>query len=136
MCSPSNPPIGTTKKSPYYQNGLFHGWIRFSAEKPFRGSGVPPAPHSLPLPFESSYRNHKKIPVLSYEDFFVVVEGGFEPPKSVTTDLQSAPFGRSGTLPGAGDGTRTRNLLITNQLLCQLSYTSIFSLSPPVTRIL
>jgi hypothetical protein len=24
---------------------------------------------------------------------------------------------------GAGDGTRTRNLLITNQLLCQLSYT-------------
>ena len=27
---------------------------------------------------------------------------------------------------GAGDGTRTRNLLITNQLLCQLSYTSNF----------
>ena len=26
---------------------------------------------------------------------------------------------------GAGDGTRTRNLLITNQLLCQLSYASI-----------
>ncbi len=26
--------------------------------------------------------------------------------------------------PGAGDGTRTRNLLITNQLLCQLSYAS------------
>ena len=25
---------------------------------------------------------------------------------------------------GASDGTRTRNLLITNQLLCQLSYTS------------
>ena len=29
----------------------------------------------------------------------VVEEGGFEPPKSVTADLQSAPFGRSGTLP-------------------------------------
>ena len=28
---------------------------------------------------------------------------------------------------GAGDGTRTRNLLITNQLLCQLSYTSKYS---------
>ena len=60
-----------------------------------------------------------------------VVDGdGFEPSKSVTADLQSAPFGRSGTYPrlyyggGAGDGTRTRNLLITNQLLCQLSYTS------------
>ena len=25
--------------------------------------------------------------------------GGFEPPKSETTDLQSVPFGRSGTLP-------------------------------------
>ena len=56
--------------------------------------------------------------------FLMVGEGGFEPPKSLTTDLQSAPFGHSGTLPGAGDGTRTRNLLITNQLLCQLSYAS------------
>ena len=57
--------------------------------------------------------------------------GGFEPPKSLTTDLQSVPFGHSGTCPcflfnfGAGDWNRTRNLLITNQLLCQLSYTSI-----------
>ena len=58
----------------------------------------------------------------------LVGRGGFEPPKSVTADLQSAPFGHSGTYPyeicGAGDGTRTRNLLITNQLLCQLSYAS------------
>ena len=55
-------------------------------------------------------------------------EGGFGPPKSVTTDLQSAPFGRSGNPPytvslfaktaGAGDRSRTNNLLITNQLLC------------------
>ena|GEM_PF-4661241 len=30
---------------------------------------------------------------------------------------------------GASDGTRTRNLLITNQLLCQLSYTSLFHIS-------
>ena len=59
--------------------------------------------------------------------FLLVEEDGFEPSKSVTTDLQSAPFGRSGTPPGAGDGTRTYNLLITNQLLCQLSYTSILS---------
>ena len=58
--------------------------------------------------------------------FFVVERGGFEPPKSLTTDLQSAPFGHSGISPyGAGDWTRTHNLLITNQLLCQLSYTSI-----------
>ena len=31
--------------------------------------------------------------------FFLVGAGGFEPPKSSTTDLQSAPFGHSGTLP-------------------------------------
>ena len=31
--------------------------------------------------------------------WMMVEEGGFEPPKSVTTDLQSAPFGRSGTPP-------------------------------------
>ena len=56
-------------------------------------------------------------------------ESGFEPLKSVTTDLQSVPFGRSGTLPyllvsrikkcgipnfGAGERTRTPDLLITN----------------------
>ena len=57
----------------------------------------------------------------------MVEEDGFEPSKSLTTDLQSAPFGHSGTPPylGAGDGTRTRNLLITSQLLFQLSYTSL-----------
>ena len=59
----------------------------------------------------------------------LVGRGGFEPPKSKTSDLQSDPFGRSGICPyyliccGAGDWTRTHNLLITNQLLCQLSYT-------------
>ena len=55
--------------------------------------------------------------------FFVLVgEAGFGPAKSVTTDLQSAPFGRSGIPPyfntGAGERSRTINLLITNQLLC------------------
>lgn len=44
------------------------------------------------------------------------------------TDLQSAPIGHSGTLPysinGAGGRIRTPDLLITNQLLYQLSYAS------------
>ena len=48
----------------------------------------------------------------------VVEDGGFEPPKAMLTDLQSAPFGRSGNPPrGAGDRNRTYNLLITSQLL-------------------
>ena len=34
----------------------------------------------------------------STERFFMG-RGGFEPPKSATADLQSAPFGHSGTYP-------------------------------------
>ena len=67
---------------------------------------------------------------------FLVGEGGFGPPKSKTTDLQSAPFLAAREFPlirlslsvtemkrlsktgGAGEGSRTPNLLITNQLLC------------------
>ena len=61
----------------------------------------------------------------------MVGEGGFEPPKPKATDLQSAPFDRSGIPPyeiGAGGRIRTPDLLITNQLLYQLSYTSTTAL--------
>ena len=58
----------------------------------------------------------------------MVVGEGFEPSKSETADLQSAPFGRSGTPPlgvalldGAGYRNRTGDLLITSQLLYLLS---------------
>ena len=59
----------------------------------------------------------------------MVEGGGFEPPKASPTDLQSVPFDRSGTPPrevdnGAGEGTRTPNHLITNEMLYQLSYAS------------
>ena len=37
--------------------------------------------------------------VMRYQEVMVVGEG-FEPSKSMTADLQSAPFGRSGTPPG------------------------------------
>ena len=135
------------------------------------------------LPIKRTNFSHHYLRVLtqktkSSKHFHVrslVGEGGFEPPKSVTTDLQSAPFGHSGIPPysvlpsssftnprrkpakrlrsekekgasgygafracgkrnganafrrGAGRRTRTPDLLITNQLLYQLSYTSISS---------
>ena len=80
--------------------------------------------------------NHARLPIPPFPQKSVG-RGGFEPPKSVTADLQSAPFGHSGTYPydvGAGEGNRTPNLLITNQLLCQLSYASTKLLSVQVLR--
>ena len=42
-------------------------------------------------------------PIYQYRWRIMVEEGGFEPPKRYATDLQSAPFGHSGTPPcGAG----------------------------------
>ena len=46
--------------------------------------------------FEST--NKKIRPPLASRSY-LVGEGGFEPPKSLTTDLQSAPFGHSGIPP-------------------------------------
>ena len=52
---------------------------------------------------------------------------GFEPMEHICpSDFKTDALSHSATLPyGAGEGGRTRNLLITNQLLCQLSYTSM-----------
>ena len=51
--------------------------------------------------FTRSVRNefHWKKTLSFDKVFFLVGAGGFEPPKAVPTDLQSAPFGHSGTLP-------------------------------------
>ena len=38
-------------------------------------------------------------------DITMVGRGGFEPPKAMPADLQSAPFGHSGTDPGTGHGS-------------------------------
>ena len=81
----------------------------------------------------TSIRFQTKTPYIAQLYIWRLVDGGgFEPPKAVLADLQSAPFGHSGTRPyfpdkrarsiGAEDGTWTRNLLITSQLLYRLSY--------------
>ena len=52
----------------------------------------------------------------------MVVREGFEPSKAEPADLQSAPFGHSGISPhGAAYRIRTNYLLITSQLLYQMS---------------
>ena len=59
----------------------------------------------------------------------MVVGGGFEPPKAPPSDLQSDPFDHSGTPPhffGADTPNRTEDILITSEMLCQLSYIGSF----------
>ena len=48
--------------------------------------------------FTQQSRFTEKRSVRKYRAFFMG-RGGFEPPKSATADLQSAPFGHSGTYP-------------------------------------
>ena len=140
--------------------------------KSHAGCGVPPALRQGPA-FEST-RAIRKTATPDGVTVFLVGAGGFEPPKSSTTDLQSAPFGHSGTPPyevgdpkkcgalfgerkkettdmelsaqagsgmqwassddGAGGRIRTPDLLITNQLLYQLSYTSSYNSRIYLTR--
>ena len=54
----------------------------------------------------------------------MVEREGIEPSKDFANRFTVCPLWPLGNLSIAGDGTRTRNLLITNQLLCRLSYTS------------
>ncbi len=71
---------------------------------------------NLPLLKLQTIRFRKKIGAsFAYSD--LVGEGGFGPPKSVTTDLQSAPFGRSGTLPLLNCRNRYRCLSTDNNFL-------------------
>ena len=53
---------------------------------------------SQELTFESAF-NDKKVQHRKMLNLFLVGEGGFEPPKALLTDLQSAPFGHSGIPP-------------------------------------
>ena len=70
-----------------HQTATQHKRLRFGEEE--QGSGRMTLFHA----------EHKKAWSQSELCDHVVEEGGFEPPKSTTTDLQSAPFGHSGTPP-------------------------------------
>ena len=70
-----------------HQTATQHMRLRFGEEE--QGSGRMTLFHA----------EHKKASEQSELCSDVVEEGGFEPPKSTTTDLQSAPFGHSGTPP-------------------------------------
>ena len=78
-------------------------------------------PHLTP-----AYKNISAVPV--GQRIYLVGRGGFGPPKSGDDRFTVCSLWPLGNLPiyGAGDWNRTHNLLITSQLLCQLSYTSKF----------
>ncbi|GEM_PF-425208 len=85
-----------------------------------RDSNPPPtAWKAVALPDELLPQGILQFVSLSYISE-IVGRGGFEPPKASPTDLQSAPFDRSGISPDLwrADGRiRTADRLITNQLL-------------------
>jgi hypothetical protein len=54
-------------------------------------------------------RLRKRISPTSTRSTRMVVGGGFEPPKASPTDLQSVPFGRSGTPPRASVWSQRRD---------------------------
>ena len=67
------------------------GWY---AEAPFRKLHGPKLKYVVPTTMTCLM-----AATISYMPY-VVERGGFEPPKATPADLQSAPFGRSGTSPG------------------------------------
>ena len=73
-----------------------------------RETGLEPARRKPSLEPESSASANSAIPAN------MVGRGGFEPPKSVTADLQSAPFGHSGTYPYVivNDHAIMRNMMV------------------------
>ena len=98
VCQHENPPPSTIQKNTL--SGVFFWW---TSQNVFTTRESTPIHCTKKHPFGC----------------VLLVDGdGFEPSKAVPADLQSDPFGRSGTRPGAGDWSRTNNLLITNQLLC------------------
>ena len=94
-----------------------------------RETGLEPAPTKRRLEPESSASANSAIPACGGQGWIrttEVTDGRF-------TVCSLWPLGNLPTcyclIPkspdGAGEGNRTRNLLITNQLLCQLSYASL-----------
>ena len=55
--------------------------------------------HELESRAEISHKNKKPLKLKHFNGLKLVGRDGFEPSKSLTADLQSAPFGHSGTYP-------------------------------------
>ena len=65
-----------------------------------RQRGLEPADMAFPICPDTGFYSPPKTKTEHLSILCLLVGGGgFEPPKSLTTDLQSAPFGHSGNLP-------------------------------------
>ena len=79
---------------------IISGIKRHKKEKPLdlpgvlvRETGLEPASTYVHMNL-----NHARLPIPPFPQK-MVGRGGFEPPKLIAADLQSAPFGHSGTYP-------------------------------------
>ena len=67
-----------------------------------RVGGVEPPASAWKAEVLPLYDTRKNINLKPYNLTIMVEGGGFEPPKAEPADLQSAPFGHSGTPPKSG----------------------------------
>ena len=133
--SPSNPHFTKThtKQKHHPQDG--GRWIRPPAGGPPRGSDMPPACHSLPLGFESTLHKDPYQTQDPSSRMGLVFGGGrwIRTTEGIASRFTVCPLWPLGNSPifscrlsgGAGGRIRTPDLLITNQLLYLLSYTSV-----------
>ena len=128
----------TLHKDPYQAKAPSTGWgrwIRSPAGRPPRGSDMPPACHSLPLGFESTLHKDPYQTQDPSSRMGLVFGGGrwIRTTEGIASRFTVCPLWPLGNSPifscrlsgGAGGRIRTPDLLITNQLLYLLSYTSV-----------
>ena len=91
---------GIKKNEPIFTNSFLVGEGGFACLRAGRSAALMRRRRIIHFRSPSNPPDEKKKPShLTVQRFSLVGEGGFEPPKSLTTDLQSAPFGHSGTRP-------------------------------------
>ena len=94
------PPKKDRQEQPQTAMGYNWGTVGVQNEKPLENQGV--LVRETGLEPASTYvhmnLNHARLPIPPFPQK-MVGRGGFEPPKLIAADLQSAPFGHSGTYP-------------------------------------
>ena len=77
------------------------------------------------------YFPHQQERPLEQQALLLVGEGGFGPPKSETTDLQSAPFGHSGIPPYSVGSHRNNRIIADAAGIVKMFFKNVLELRLP-----